>query len=306
MTADPHPPAAPRRALLLANPASGGGQRSLDAAVERLRDDGVEVTVKPPASREDIGRLIEAHAGAVDCVIVAGGDGSLNAAAAALMRTGLPLGVLPTGTANDLARTLGLPTDLPAAAAVIAAGHASRVDLGLVNDLPFFNVASIGLSADLADRLSGESKKRWGRLSYAWAALRVLTRARAFGAVIVTRDRRVRVRTYQIAVGNGRYYGGGVVVRHDARIDDGRLDLSSLEVSGVWKLALLAPAFRRGAHGAWREVRDESCTRFEVQTRTPRPVNLDGELLATTPARFELRPAAISIYTPRPDRPGAA
>ena len=84
---------------------------------------------------------------------------------------GLPLGVLPMGPANDLARTLGVPTDLDAAARVIAEGHTRRIDLGLVNREPFFNVASIGLSAELAQELTREIKRRFGGLGYGLVAL---------------------------------------------------------------------------------------------------------------------------------------
>jgi YegS/Rv2252/BmrU family lipid kinase len=235
-----------------------------------------------------VSRVIEAAADDVDAVVVGGGDGSLNAALPGLLSTGLPLGVLPLGTANDFARTLALPTGLSAAAAVIAAGAIRRADVGLVNGHHFLNVASLGLSGDLAKRLTGAGKRRWGKLSYLAAAVGVLAGARPFRAMVVAKGSAIRVRTYQIAVGNGRYYGGGLPVRHDARVDDGRLDLYSLEFKAVWRLVLAGFAFRRGRHGAWREVRDVSCTRFQVRTRGPIPVNLDGELLTSTPARFEI------------------
>lgn len=290
-------PVRPRRVLLLVNPASRQGGAAF-AIPPLLEAEGVRVRVGKANSREDVGRLIEAAAEEVDAVVVGGGDGSLNAALPALLRTGLPLGVLPLGTANDFARTVGIPADPRAAVAVIAAGATRRVDLGSVNGHPFLNVASLGLSSDLAERLTGAGKRRWGRLSYPVAALSVLAKARPFRAMIVAKDRAVRVKTYQIAVGNGRYYGGGLPVRHDACVADGRLDLYSLEFKAVGRLLLSALAFRRGRHGAWREVRDVQCTRFQVRTRRPRPVNLDGELLTLTPARFNLLPLALAVYAP--------
>lgn len=202
------------------------------------------------------------------------------------------------GTANDLARTLAIPTDLVAAADVIVAGHRRRIDVGTVNGHPFFNVASIGLSAELAHELSPELKRRWGRLGYALAALRVLLRARRFAAWIGEDGAGTRVRTMQIGVGNGVFYGGGTVVAHDAAIDDGHLDLYSLEMRAVWKLALMLPVFRAGTHGAWSEVRTARGVEFEIRTRRPRPVNADGELLTRTPAVFGVRPAAVEVFVP--------
>lgn len=286
-----------RRALLIVNQNSRQGMR-VDAATTVLADAGFELIAPDYGSPNDIAPLIVERAGEVDCVIAAGGDGTMNAVAAGLRDSGLPLGVLPMGTANDLARTLGIPADPKAAAEIILGGRERRIDLGEVNGHPFFNVASIGVSADLAHALTPDRKRRFGRFAYALTALHVLFAARPFRAVIAMRSGISRVKTLQIAVGNGRYYGGGMAVEASARIDDGTLDLYSLEVGGVWKLALMLRSFRNGSHGLWREVRTERCVAFEVRTRRPRPVNTDGELVTFTPARFTIRPGAIRVFAP--------
>jgi diacylglycerol kinase (ATP) len=286
-----------RRALLIANPRSRSGSGAVTAEAA-LMAAGLEVTVVTTQSRHEVSALIESHADAVDCVVAAGGDGTMNAVCDGLMATGLPLGILPMGTANDLARTLAIPTDLNTAARIIAAGHETRIDIGTVNGHPFFNVASIGLSADLAHALTPQRKRRFGRFAYALTALQILLSARPFRAMIATQSGVTRAKTLQIAVGNGRYYGGGMAVESGATITDGKLDLYSLELSGVWKLLLLARSFRHGAHGLWQEVRTEKCVSFEVRTRRPRPVNTDGDLTTFTPARFEIRPKAVRVFVP--------
>jgi diacylglycerol kinase family enzyme len=146
--------------------------------------------------------------------------------------------------------------------------------------------------------MSRETKRRLGRLSYALAALRVMARARPFSALIVSEGDVARVKTFQIAVGNGRYYGGGNAVEKSAEIDDGRLDLYSLEMDSLWKLAWMAPSFRSGEHGAFEEVRAVRGRNFEIHTRRPRRVNADGEILTTTPARFSIIPGAIRVFAP--------
>ncbi|GAC1334545.1 MAG: lipid kinase [Beijerinckiaceae bacterium] len=286
-------------ALLVVNTKSRSGERLCAGLTEQLTARGIAPLNATCQSRDGLPQAILDHKGEIDCVIVAGGDGTMNAAAPGLLQSGLPLGIIPTGTANDLARTLGIADDIDSAVDVIARGHERRIDLGRVNDQLFFNVASIGLSVELAHAMSPETKRRFGRLSYSLAALRVMMRARPFSVLLVSDGETAHAKTFQIAVGNGRYYGGGNAVEKSAEIDDGRLDLYSLEVSNVWKLAWMARSFRAGEHGAFEEVRAVRGKTFEIHTRRPRKVNADGEILTTTPARFSILPKAIRVFAPQ-------
>jgi YegS/Rv2252/BmrU family lipid kinase len=289
----------PRKALLLLNPNARLGDSPLEDAVRVFASAGIEVAVERYGSAAEVSPDIVRRASGFDLVVVGGGDGTINSAARGILETGLPMGILPMGTANDLARTLSVPLALADAAKVIVAGHTRRIDVGDVNGHYFFNVASIGLAADLARRLTPSAKKRWGRLAYAIAAIQTLLSARPFSATIVTKESESKVKTLQIAVGNGRHYGGGTVIEASAAIDDEHLDLYSLEVSSVWKLAMMLRDFRRGSHGLWREVRTRRCVEFEVRTRRPRPVNTDGDLVTFTPAYFSIRPSAITVFAPK-------
>jgi len=289
---------APKRALLIVNAKARSGEALLQAAVERLEAYGITPVHVDCRKREDMTPRIVEHGRDADLVVVGGGDGTINSAAEGVMRLKVPLGILPLGTANDLARTLGIPTDLDGAARVIAEGRPHRIDLGDVNGHPFFNVASIGLSVELARVLTRDIKRRYGRLGYAFAAMRVLARATPFRATIISDEGSAIVSTLQIAVGNGRYYGGGMAVEKTARIDDKHLDLYSLELKRAWKLAFMAKSFRYGEHGAWDEVRAIRAKAFEIRTRRPRPVNADGEIVCETPARFTIKPGAVTVLVP--------
>lgn len=289
-----------RRALLLLNPHARLGDSPLDGAMRVFANAGIGVAVERYGSGAEVSPDIVRRASGFDLVVVGGGDGTVNAAAHGVLQTGLPMGILPMGTANDLARTLSIPAAPDDAARVIVAGQTRQIDVGDVNGHLFFNVASIGLAADLARRLTPTAKKRWGQLAYAIAAIRTLVSARPISASIVTRDGETKVKTLQIAVGNGRHYGGGTVIEASATIDDGHLDLYSLEVSSVWKLALMLRDFRRGSHGLWREVRTHRCVEFEIRTRKPQPVNTDGDLVTFTPAYFSIRPSALAVFAPNP------
>lgn len=287
-----------KRVLLLHNAKSRQGARAYQPVRARLEAGGFAVTVEPfenlPEIARDITRLHERS----DAIVVCGGDGSISSAAPAVMESGLPLGIIPAGTANDLARTLSIPLDFEAAADLVVAGQTKQIDVGMVNGHAFFNVASIGLSSELAQKLDPEVKKRFGRLGYAVAALRVLSSAKRFHARIVEKGTGTQVKTYQIAIGNGRLYGGGNIVAETAAIDDGRLDLYSLEMPNLWKSVLMARAFRTGTHGAWKEVRTARCVEFDIETRHPMPVNTDGEIVTATPAHFQVLPAAVTVFAP--------
>src|SRR5690606_31723823 len=109
--------------------------------------------------------------------------------------------------------TLAIPTELDEAADVIIRGKQRAIDVGTVNGHAFFNVASIGLSSELAQKLDSGLKRRFGKLSYAVAAFKVLVSASRFRARITESDHTRIVRTYQIAIGNGVHYGGGNVIQ---------------------------------------------------------------------------------------------
>ncbi|WP_353933206.1 lipid kinase [Okeanomitos corallinicola TIOX110] len=286
------------KALLLVNPHARKGQKFLSTAVDCLNTLGFHVIQASTENPQQLGDVIRHYQQQIDLVIVGGGDGTLNAAVDAIVETQLPLGILPLGTANDLARTLGIPNSLPEACQIIAAGQLRRIDLGCVNGKYFFNVASLGLSVNITQKLTKEVKRRWGVFAYAAAAFQVIWKSRPFQAEIRTPGQSFHVKTVQIAVGNGRYYGGGMAVFHDARIDDQRLDLYSLEVHHWWQMIPLLPAIRQGKHIHWRGVRAIQGREIQIYTRKPYPINTDGEITTYTPAVFSLMPKGIGVFVP--------
>lgn len=222
----------------------------------------------------------------------------MHAAAPALRDTGLAFGILPLGTANDLARSLDIPAEPKQAASVILAGRTRPIDLGTVNDIPFFNVASLGLSVDVTKRLTGIMKRRLGMLAYPLAAALTIVRCRRFSAVLTIDGVETLTKTLQVAVGNGRFYGGGNLVEAGAQIDDGILNVYSLEPRAWWRLLLMARAFRAGEHHTLREVRSIECRTLGVTTKRPRQISADGEIVTRTPAQFALLRHAVRVFAP--------
>jgi diacylglycerol kinase (ATP) len=300
MTARANVPAdhQPRRALLLVNEHSRSGGRAISNVIDVLQRGGLDVETRTFAKKHPIPGTIRERAGEFDCVIIGGGDGTLNEVAPALVETGLPLGILPLGTANDLARTLGIDADPIAAAHIIVDGHSRMFDLGEVNGKLFWNVASIGVTTDLTRRMSKFLKRLSGRMAYGIAAARTLPHMRSFPAELQHDGRTEHLRTVQVSVGNGRFQGGNIVVDEQARADDGLLHVYCLEVRSRWRLLTLLPALRRGRHGQSADVRSFACTELLVRTRRPECVVADGVEIARTPARFRSKPAAARIYVP--------
>ncbi|MBX9758360.1 MAG: lipid kinase [Beijerinckiaceae bacterium] len=298
MTTLPNPniarPVAARRALLIRNPQSRSGGDDLAPVLDLLRAGGLAIDEARAGDPE----AIATQAGRADLIIVGGGDGTMHHAAPGLLAARKPVGLLPLGTANDLARSLDLPADPLEAARVILDGRTRVIDVGDVNGVPFFNVASLGVSVELARELTRETKQRFGAFGYVLAGAKALTRARRFRAIIERGSASRRVRTFQIAVGNGRYYGGGMSVNEDCRIGDGHLYLYSLEMRSLWRLALMALDFRAGSHGAWEDVRSDVGERFVVRTWRVREINADGEIATRTPAVFSLRRKALEMFAP--------
>jgi len=287
-----------RRSLLLINRNARHGIDVGEQASAKLRAEGLEI-VEGNLSKSTSGTdLIRQHRTRITDVIVGGGDGTLNAAARGLLEAKLPFGILPLGTANDLARTLEIPANLDEACKVVARGHTRRIDLGCVNGQYFFNAASLGLSVEIAQKLTKEEKGRWGVFAYVVALVRVLRYARPFRAEIRSGGDRHRVRTLQITVGNGRHYGGGLTVGEACQIDDGSLSLHSLEVGHWWQLIKLVFALRSGKFAEWREVRTLNGPEFIITPRWPRHVNTDGEVTTRTPAKFWVLPKAMEVYVP--------
>jgi YegS/Rv2252/BmrU family lipid kinase len=288
-----------RRALLIVNKLSRSGDADLSSAIGCLAAAGMEVLPFGIEDAGDIPKLIRAHRCRTDLVVLGGGDGTMNAASEAILDVGVPMAILPLGTANDLARTLGIPSDLEGACAVASSGIPHRIDLGRANDKHFFNVASIGLSVAVANMIDAETKRRWGTAGYALTVWRALKEHRPFRARIRCDGRLLQTRSIQIAVGNGRHYGGGLTVAVDAAIDDHQLDLYSIGPASMARLVLLAPALRSGRQGEFQGVHLLRGQRIEIETRRPMPVNTDGEVTTQTPVDLRILPGAVEVIVPQ-------
>lgn len=289
-----------RRALLVINRKGSSSHANLDLGLKVLEDAEIEVSAHFCKKPTRIPEVIRADHGRADMIILGGGDGTLSMALEAVLDSGLPLGILPMGNANDLARTLAIPTAIAEACAVIAAGTVRRIDIGEVNGKHFFNVASLGISVDIAKRLTNQAKRRWGVLAYIGAGWAAVHAAPSFNARVECDGERLELRCIQVAVGNGRYYGGGMTVADDATIDDRTLDLYAIERQRWWRLALVLPALRWGKHRLVDGVHTRHGQAIRIETDPVMAINVDGEVVSETPADFRVLPAALPVFVAKP------
>ncbi len=289
------------RALVLVNPKSRGDLP--EEWTQVLAEAGVEPRIEWPDSPDETRRLIESAASerTIDCVVLAGGDGTIHQALPALLAARLPVALIPIGTANDLARSLELPEDPLAAFDVVAGGVPKRIDVGVANGVPFLNAASLGVGVRVNRELDGDTKEMWGSLSYLRAAWRAVRKERPFDVEIDCDGEHERVRCVHVAVGNGVYHGGGARVAEDASVSDGWLRLYTLPPSGLLKLASLVPWLRAGRQDRRNGVRSLRGRSIRLRTSRPLEVFADGERVSQTPVEFSILPGALDFLVP----PGA-
>lgn len=265
---------------------------------EVLEKTGIRASVHFCEDTSQARKAIARHRREADCIVVGGGDGTLNALAEDLLASGLPLGLLPLGTANDLAQTLQIPTQLEAAAQVLANGRPTRIDMGKVNGKYYFNVANIGLGFHITRTLTSSKKKRWGVMAYPLSLFEAYAANKPFRAQIDCDGDTRRLASIQIAVGNGRHYGGIMTVHEDAAIDDHLLDLYSLAPQSIGDLLRAAPAIVKGAYGGQQQVRMMQGERIDVSTDRSLPISTDGETTTRTPASFTVEKDALVVIVP--------
>jgi YegS/Rv2252/BmrU family lipid kinase len=299
-------PARLPREVVLVTSRHAGGSAGLAAALDQMRRTGLSVAVRLDV--KNIGQLpalVRTPDGGPRLVVAAGGDGTVGAVADCLAGSGSVLGILPLGTSNDFARSLGVPVDPRRAAALLVAGKIAEVDLGrLVTDgqppRHFVHAATAGLNVNFARFATRASvRARYGHLTYLVAAANAFRNRQAFDCELRYDGRSEKLTLTQLSVINAPVFGGalGLSVR-GSDPDDRLLDVLAFEDIPVRRL-LLAAAFlvlriRRPLAG----VRALHTRQVHVHTPRPLAVALDGEVAGCLPGDFEVAGEALRVITP--------
>lgn len=287
-----------RRALLFINPKASQAGNTYEDVAQLLQAAGFEIHKGDAQHPQDYARITQEFADKVDLVIVGGGDGTLRCAMEALLTSAIPVGIIPLGTANNVARSLGIPLDWRKACEVIIQGRSTQMDLAKVNDRLFVSVVGIGFSTQVHEEVPDHHKKKYGALSYAFHALRVLfTKRQAFRVFVKYDQKELTTRALQVTVCNGKYYGAQIEVARDATLVDGQLHLSIVEakkfIHGIAKILLPSHADHRSAG-----LKLIPATEFEISTQPIMKLDVEGETDLRTPAVFRILPKAIRVMVP--------
>jgi YegS/Rv2252/BmrU family lipid kinase len=289
------------RAVLIVNTKSRRGQEWFEQAQTELAAGGVKL--EKALSFRKIDELIaEAKscvARKVPLVIGGGGDGTFSAIANIFARSQTLLGVLPLGTGNAFARDLGIKADLQEACKVIAEGKQSWVDMGMVGNRDFLNVATLGVTTRIARELTVENKRRFGRFVYAVAIVDAIRSAKPFHVVIETENGTTEFDTLQVVIGNGRFHAGPFPIAPDASITAGQLSLYGLKSKSKLEFLRYALHLPFGQHVKMENVHSEHTKSGVLKSSPTRSITIDGEICESTPITFGVQPRALGVITPQ-------
>jgi lipid kinase YegS len=263
----------------------------------------VRVTWEPgDAARLTAEAVADSAGGKISCIVAGGGDGTINEVFAAAYKIGLPpgcsLGILPLGTANDLAHSAGVPVqDMTAALQLAASADSNWIDVGFVNDKPFVNVVSGGFGSRITVETNPELKRRVGGLAYAITGI-------SHFAELSANKGQFRAEAFSwngpflaLAIGNGRQAGGGIPLCPEALIDDGLFDLMVLpQLDHAARLDAFSNLLHEGAASLRTKLVATRSSWIEYESEDELNINLDGEPLRLKRFRVECRKRALPVH----------
>jgi diacylglycerol kinase (ATP) len=281
---------------VVANPVAGGFRlTAIDALVRRLEARGIQAEVAFTGHAGHLTEIAAALPPETGTLVVGGGDGSLNEAVTGLLRrAGEPpaLGILPFGTANVLAHELKVPFKPEGTADLVASGRTRPLHLGRIGERPFLLMVSAGFDGDVVHAVDGATKKRWGKLAYAAAAIRLAVAQRGRDVVVDADGERVVCRL--AVVTTARFYGGPLTITRQTDVTRPGLRLVTLADDRPMTLARAATALALGRLDRMPGVTDRPVTevRFGGEGIA---MQIDGDRLATTSEPVRAEPRVLRV-----------
>ncbi len=290
------------RACLVINPQAGQGRAGRFAARvwALLRRTFRDVEMARSQSAEHLTELAsEAVRVGYDVVVGCGGDGTVHHLLGPISRSSVALGIIPLGSGNDLARSLGIPRDYALACEIIARRRTRHLDLARIGDRFFASVASVGLSAEVNRVANARTMPAYsGRWRYMLALLHAMWSYAPRPLRLWIDGRELEREAVFVAVGNGAFFGGGFRILPHARMDDGWLDVCLAHRLGRLRMLWAIPSVYRGRHGRHSEIEFYRARCVRILSADSLELFADGEYVQNTPATIEIAPRALSVLVP--------
>jgi len=291
-----------KKIALIVNGKSQRGRKLFKHAKNLLSSNGITIDkaicVRKP--KEIDKTVVDCIASGIDMIIIGGGDGTISGAVDFGVKKDILFAVLPLGTSNSFARSLGIPLDLESAITVIKSGKTEKIDLGLIGGDYFANTASIGLTVEVNRSVSNDFKRSFGRIVYLPLAIWKLINFQPFEVTVTTSTGATKYNCIEMLIANGQFQGG-VPLALNAKLASGKLILKiflcnnwkdKLNLLGYWFMSLFRHNIRN------KRIKQFGFDNAKIETEMPMYVDIDGEATIKTPIDVSVAEKVLSIIVP--------
>ncbi|HOJ96543.1 MAG TPA: YegS/Rv2252/BmrU family lipid kinase [Methanospirillum sp.] len=288
------------QAVLIVNTHSRNGERLFFKALDLLQLHGIEVIAAYPVRKPERIRSVvsEVISQKNPLIIIGGGDGTFNTIIDLFVHQDTVLGILPLGTANNFARSMGIPMSVHRAIEVIATGKVVDIDLGMINSQYFINIATIGFSHNVVSATPRKLKRYLGMISYLLCETQYLISQELFRCIITTDGREETIHTRQLIIANGSFYGARKITP-DAHIDNDTLIIFAMDSESRWQGLKFWIGFFLGRHLTFPQSRIYKVKEATIETIPRKYVIMGGEKTTQTPAHLSIDNEAIQVIAPQ-------
>jgi len=287
-----------RKILFIINPVAGKGETIKMLPEIKKNFENLDYEIKNSKSVGDATKIAQDNMLKYTDIISVGGDGTLTEIVDGLKNYKGNLGIIPNGTGNDFVRTLGYPSNLKELFEIIKKGKVIEADILKVNNHRFINVASFGIDGEVIVQTDKIKKKIPGTWAYILSSLKAITKFQPYFVTITIDEKVMEKEIVLAAVGNGMYFGGGMLVTPLAKINDGQLDVVIANKTSKIKLINLFAKLFKGRHMEDTIVEHYKCKTFLIESRSDIYVNADGNLIGMLPAKVSIEEEKMKILIP--------
>ncbi|MGB3368145.1 MAG: diacylglycerol kinase family protein [Acidaminobacteraceae bacterium] len=291
-----------RKVLIIINPAAGKGQSKNYIATIKARFESANIDYQIKISNR-VGNVTElAKNGVKDGfneIVAVGGDGTVIEVLNGIVGTDTKLGIIPAGTGNDFVRSIGIERDFIVALNVVIDGKYNLIDVGEVNNRYFLNVVSFGIDSEVVKIMEKIKTVVTGSAAYYVASIKAISTYKAVKMSITIDGKEYNRRAYLVAIGNGKYFGGGMKITPDAKVNSGDFEICIINhISRIGLMRLLAKA-NTGNHVSEKGVEIFKGKEITIRAITDHlSVNADGNLIGPAPAKISIFKNKLKVVSP--------